>query len=160
MKKIDFILKNEVFNKSLEEVAFLERDRIFCRHGFDHLLDVARIAWILNLEHGAPYSKEMIYAVGLLHDVGKYLQYTEKIPHHISGARMAEPILSQAGFDADEIRIMVQAIYHHRKPVTEDKKSLDYILYTADKMSRRCYCCPAADRCDWKASQKNMTINY
>lgn len=45
-----------------------------------HLLDVARIAYIRNLEKGYGFRKDVIYAAAVLHDIGKALQYEEKFP--------------------------------------------------------------------------------
>ena len=53
-----------------------EKERIFCRHGMEHLLDVARIAYITNLEEGLGIEKDVIYAAGLLHDVIEDTDYT------------------------------------------------------------------------------------
>lgn len=47
-----------------------KKDRIFCGHDMGHLLDVARLAWIFNLEANQEISKERIYAAALLHDIG------------------------------------------------------------------------------------------
>ena len=52
-----------------------------------HLLDVARIAYIRNLEKGYGFRKDVIYAAAVLHDIGKALQYEEKVPHEIAGER-------------------------------------------------------------------------
>ena len=58
--------------KKLEEK---EKQRLFCKHGLSHFLDVARIAWILtleqtlqegmNVEHLAQ-QKDKIYLTALL----------------------------------------------------------------------------------------------
>ena len=57
-----------------------------------HLLDVARIAYIRNLEKGYGFRKDVIYAAAVLHDIGKALQYEEKVPHEIAGERIAGEI--------------------------------------------------------------------
>ena len=77
MVRIQKIVSHPEFKKSMESIRELEKDRIFCRHGMEHLLDVSRIAYIDNMETGAGYAKDVIYAAGLLHDVGKYLQYMQ-----------------------------------------------------------------------------------
>lgn len=160
MKRIQLIIKDKDFIYSQQRVAELEKQRIFCCHGMQHLMDVARIAWILTLEAGASYDKEVVYAAGLLHDIGKYLQYEDGIPHHESGARMAETVLFRAGFKVSEIQSITEAIYHHRTLVCEDKRSLNYILYKADKLSRPCYDCAARDKCNWPKKQMNLDILY
>ena len=48
-----------------------EHDREFCCHQITHLLDVARIAYIKNLEAGLGIDKELIYTAAILHDIGK-----------------------------------------------------------------------------------------
>ena len=160
MKRIQLILKDKDFIYSQKRVSELEAGRIFCCHGMDHLMDVARISWILTLEAGAPYTKEVVYAAGLLHDIGKYLQYEDGTPHHESGQKMAEHVLARTGFDASEIKIITEAIYHHRKLVCEDRQSLNYILYMADKLSRPCYSCAARAECNWPEAQMNLDITY
>ena len=77
----------------MEQIRVLEQDRIFCRHDTTHFLDVARIAYIENLENGLGLAKEEIYAAALLHDIGRHLQYTRGIPHEQASAMEAEGIL-------------------------------------------------------------------
>ncbi len=43
----------------------------YCRHGLEHLLDVARISYIQVLEDGLDYDENVLYAAALLHDIGK-----------------------------------------------------------------------------------------
>lgn len=74
MKRIDQILSHPVFREQFALLQEAEKDRIFCRHTMEHFLDVARLMYIYNLEDQAGFSKEMIYAAGLLHDIGRYEQ--------------------------------------------------------------------------------------
>ena len=74
MKRIDQILSHPVFREQFALLQEAEKDRIFCRHTMEHFLDVARLMYIYNLEDQAGFSKEMIYATGLLHDIGRYEQ--------------------------------------------------------------------------------------
>lgn len=73
----------------MAKLAALEKGRLFCSHQMDHLLAVARIAYIRNLERNLGLKKESIYAAALLHDIGKYAQYEEGIPHEIKSAEIA-----------------------------------------------------------------------
>ena len=73
MKRIDQILSHPVFREQFALLQEAEKDRIFCRHTMEHFLDVARLMYIYNLEDQAGFSKEMLYAAGLLHDIGKLL---------------------------------------------------------------------------------------
>lgn len=48
MKKIELILKNPLFIDAIKKIDNYEKDRKFCKHGLSHLLDVARIAVLMN----------------------------------------------------------------------------------------------------------------
>ena len=50
MKRVNAILKAPLYRRCYARLEELERERIFCRHQMTHLLDVARIAYILNME--------------------------------------------------------------------------------------------------------------
>ena len=97
MKRVDAILQDGRFQAGLQWVEKLEVQRIFCCHRLEHLLDVARIAWILVLEQQLPLQKDVVYATALLHDLGRYRQYEEAIPHHRASAELAAAILPDAG---------------------------------------------------------------
>ena len=79
LEKVNAILNNRTYKEYLNKLAQLEKDRIFCNHNMEHFLDMARIAYIMVLEEGLLYSKEIIYAIGLLHDIGRVKQYEEGI---------------------------------------------------------------------------------
>lgn len=158
MERVQKILRHPEFKKSMDWIDDLERDRIFCGHNMVHLLDVARIAWIDSLEQGEDLRKDVVYAAGLLHDVGKYLQYKEGIPHHISSAELAQKILAEAGFTEDENKIICQAILSHRDRTAAGESRLGRILYRADKISRACYACNAAAECNWSEDKKTPGV--
>ena len=82
MERVNRILENVTFKKNLSHLRKLEENRIYCRHDIDHLLDVARLAYIEDLEKGLGIEKEIIYATALLHDLGRVLEYTKQIPHN------------------------------------------------------------------------------
>ena len=75
MKYVEALLKNDMYLETLAQIQTAETDRIFCRHDFSHLLEVCRIAYIMNLEHNFGLEKEMIYLCGLLHDIGRAQEY-------------------------------------------------------------------------------------
>lgn len=158
MVRVQKILQHPEFKKAMEWINIVEKDRIFCGHSITHLLDVARICWIDNLERGAGFPKDVIYAAGLLHDVGKYLQYKKGIPHHISSAGLAEVILTDAGFTTNENNEICQAILSHRDKAAADASLLGQILYRADKISRACYACSASAKCDWGEDKKTPGV--
>ena len=169
MEKINSIWNHPLYQSHYRKIAQLEKDRIFCCHGITHLLDVARNAWILNLERGYGFDKEVIYGAALLHDIGKDLQYTEKIPHEIAGEEIARQILEDLSLvggetcsekvtftptERDEILV---AIRGHRRQ-QEGASLLASLLYESDKASRCCFSCEAEQECNWKKEKKNMEI--
>ena len=114
----------------------------------------------------------MIYGAALLHDLGRYRQIAEGIPHEEASACLAEQILTDCGFAAEERSLIKEAILQHRghgaakpaeapaagDPKNTAKGSLGDYLYRADKMSRLCFCCDAAESCKWSEEEKNMEI--
>ena len=48
MNKINEILQNDIFKLNIVKLEKLEENREFCRHGINHSLDVARIAYIMT----------------------------------------------------------------------------------------------------------------
>ena len=77
MERIQAICNHPLWKESVEQIRILEQERIFCKHNPQHFLDVARLAWIENLEKNLEISKELIYAAAFLHDIGRHLQYQE-----------------------------------------------------------------------------------
>lgn len=157
MKKIEAIWNHPKFRHYLALNEEWEKDRIFCLHDKNHMLDVARIGYILNLEQNLGFEKELIYAAALLHDIGKWMQYQDGTPHHKASAFLCMEILQDAGFSAIECHIIQSAIATHKEYLLEDA-SLNRLLYVADKKSRLCFACAQKEHCNWKDSQKNHTL--
>lgn len=155
MNKINEILHNEKYIRCLKELYELEQDRIFCRHTIEHFLDVSRIAYIKVLENNLNYSKDIIYAIGLLHDIGRVLQYTEGIPHDEGSVIIARDILSETSYTEEEIDVILRAIDSHRQRTNGE---LESIIYSSDKESRNCFMCPAEKECYWSTDKKNFNI--
>jgi len=158
MKRINDICSHPLFQSSLQKIQDLEKERIFCRHSIGHALDVARIAYIENLERELHISREMIYAAALLHDIGRHLQYTRGLPHESGSAMLAQDILGDCGFTEEEQREILAAIQMHRAKEARTSEHLEGLIYRADKRSRMCMFCAAADRCDWSAEKKNLEL--
>ena len=161
MKRVNAILAHPLYRECYARLEELEKDRIFCRHQMTHLLDVARIAYISNMEQGLGIEKEVIYAAALLHDIGKYVQYEDGTPHEQSGEKIASEILGSLSekdaFSDEENRMILTAIRGHRR-LREDADVLEKLLYTSDKVSRMCFACPAEGECDWSTEKKNMEL--
>ena len=160
MDRIDKILNHDLFIEHMRLNDAAEADRRFCRHNMGHLLDVARIAMILNLEEELGIEKDVLYAAALLHDIGRHIQYEDGTPHEQASAVIAPEILRDCGYDDKETDVIVKAISLHRTMETAEKPSLNGILYRADKASRPCFACKMEQACDWKKGKKNLTIKY
>lgn len=158
MKKIDQIISHPLFKLSMEKIEVLEARRQFCCHGISHSLDVARVAYIKVLEQGLTYSKEMVYAAALLHDIGRWQQYVKGIPHHEASEELAGRILQDTGFSEDEKKQILEGIRCHRSPGQGRAESFAAVLYEADKQSRVCWMCEAFGECYWSDEQKNSGI--
>ena len=157
IKRVNRILEHPLYTKEYDHLQFLEKDREFCRHTMEHFLDVARAGWIMNLEEDLGLSKEVMYAAGLLHDIGKGRQYEFGSPHNEAGAEIAEVILTDCDFTEEERNIITKAILLHRKPVEADHPLIK-VLYMADKKTRLCFSCPAEPGCNWSEEKKNRLI--
>ena len=160
MDRVNLILSNSKYQEYIDKIKQAEEDRIFCLHNMSHFMDVARIAYNINLEEGLEISKELIYATALLHDIGRFMQYEEGTPHELASAELAPEILAETGFEEQEQEEILKAIREHRNKEIAKEKSLAGIIYRADKLSRPCFACDAEKQCDWKKSKKNMKIIY
>ena len=168
MERVNHILRHDLFTENLKRLNGIEKDTdFFCRHGMEHFLDAARIAWTLYLEspcdsgfevQNPGYIKEMIYAAAMLHDIGRARQYEDKTPHEQESARIAANVLPDCGFDKTEIELILDAILSHRTRSGGGKPGLAGLLYRADKLSRLCFLCSASGECDW--DMKNERMEY
>lgn len=156
MERIQPILNHPLHRDGMAQMDELERDRIYCRHGLPHLLDVARIAALLAEDRGAEYPRDVIYAAALLHDLGRLKQYTTGEPHARAGVPMAEEILRSTAFTEAEQEEILQAVGRHRTGAAPD--SLAQLIFEADRASRVCFACSARDTCYWPHERRNTTV--
>ncbi len=158
MPRLEAVRNHPLYRENYDLLEEAEQKREFCRHQMPHLLDVARIAYILNLERQLGIEKEVIYTAALLHDIGKFGQYRDGIPHEIGGKEIAKQILKDlAVFSEDETCRILQAVGEHRKS-GDGVSLLGSILYESDKLSRACYICEGESACNWSRDKKNMEI--
>lgn len=158
MKRVEALLAHPDFKAYVARTEELETTRRFCRHGFQHLIDVARIAYILMLENGnidkfavsfdlnRRTGKEIIYAAAFLHDIGRWKEYETGRDHAVISAELAMDILAETGFSQTESGLITAAILEHRR-WTENMSMLGQHLFKADKFSRPCDRCDAAEEC-------------
>lgn len=159
MERVQKVMEHPLFQNCLRKNEEAEQDRIFCRHHMQHFLDVARLSYIFSLERGYQIPKDVIYATALLHDIGKWQQYQEGIPHEVASADLAEKILLETGYEQEKEEIC-RAILKHRGSSEQKRTGLEEILFDADKISRSCYMCKAEQECNWSEQKKNQTITW
>lgn len=159
MERFQKIVYHEKYKKTYDRLQKLEENRIFCGHDMEHFLSVARISYLMALENNVDISKDIIYATALLHDIGRADQYEKGISHEEAGAKLAQEILLDCGYEPHEVKLMVDTILKHRD--MEDKKeSFASIFYRADKLSRDCIHCKARQDCYWPEEKKNSKYIY
>lgn len=188
MERVNRIWNHPFYQECLGKIKDCEQDRPFCRHTPEHFLDVARLTYLMALEktmsaprnmtspqtmgqsqtefsaqtnpssRNTPPNKELIYAAALLHDIGRFRQYEEGIPHDEASVEIAEQLIPACGFTEEESAVITAMIASHRKKDNPD--SLNALFYKADKLSRNCFACPAEKDCNWTAEKKNMEIKY
>ena len=173
--RVNAICDNTLFQEQLQAIAKDERNRKFCKHGMDHLLDVARLSYIYYLESridrghlassitGAASSrvilnKDIIYSAAMLHDIGRHCEYVNGEPHDKAGARLARTIMSQCGYQEFEIKQVISAISNHREK-GKSTNQLGKLLYRADKSSRACFACEARSECNWSFEKMNLKVD-
>lgn len=160
MERVNEILNNRIYREKTDEINMLEKDRVFCRHDFNHFFDVARIALIICYEEQIEIDRGQIYAAALLHDIGRGAQYKEGIPHEIKSAEIAGPILDNCGYTKEETEIIIEAIREHGNEEVKTRRDLVGVLYRADKLSRRCFLCDAIEDCHKSSDKMNMRVYY
>ena len=156
MNRVNAVWRHKIYQSCLAKLRDWEEKREFCRHTPEHFLDVARLTWILALEAGIAADKEIVYAAGLLHDIGRFRQYEEGIPHEQASAELAEQILKDCGFEEQEQEEILRLIRKHR--TAGQAEDLAGLFYRADKLSRSCFSCPAREKCNWPEEKKNLEI--
>lgn len=164
MKRVDAIWTNPVYQKYYKRLEQFEEKRSFCRHDINHFLDVARIAYIMDLEQHLDVSKELIYATALLHDIGRIIQYEHGTPHEKAGMAVAGEVLAALPavlrFTEDETNLILQAISTHRHTsASAEPQALTQLIRRADHISRPCYQCPVKAECNWPVEKLNTGIH-
>lgn len=156
MERVNLIISNLFFQEAINKIEILEQDRIFCKHNIEHLMSVARIMMLINIENQYMFNKELIYATALLHDIGRVKEYENEVPHALASAELAEVILKSCNFNLEEIRLITSAIAGHNSIGSSSK--FGELLKTSDKLSRNCFACSAINQCKWSKERLNETI--
>ncbi len=155
--KANRIISNPLFLEKMEQLEQLEQNRQFCRHGWEHCMDVARAMALINEERGLGFSKDMLYSTALVHDLGRVEEYIQGIPHEKAGVILAKQILKECGFTQNEITEIEEAVGEHRDVGLEGSR-LTKLLKEADKKTRLCFRCKAKEQCKWSKEKMNLFI--
>lgn len=148
MERVNRLLDHKKYIYYMDKINELEVERHFCKHGFEHGLSVARIAYTYLLEKGGVVlSKEGVYAAALLHDIGRWVEYQTGEDHAEASARLALPLLEECGFSSADIRVIIAGIREHRRHHADNLTPLGEALATADDWSRECRHCSAQTQC-------------
>ena len=157
MERINRILHNPKYILSLQKNAECEKERVFCKHDVNHFLSVARIMYISSLENSLKIEKSIIYATALLHDIGRYIEYTSDTAHEIASASLAKEILlTTGGFSSEEQSRILASISMHNSLNTKDQLTL--LLQWADHQSRNCFSCNIKSECNWANEEKYREV--
>ncbi|MBL4932316.1 HD domain-containing protein [Clostridium paridis] len=158
MDRVNEILNSREYRILLNNIELLEKDRIYCKHNLEHFLNMARICYIINLERNLGFSKEIIYIIGLLHDIGRGEQYEKGTPHNEASYEIAKSFLDRMNFSFEEKELIKEGILGHRR--IQKTSPMASLIYEGDKLSRECYNCKATLGCNWDDSKKNLEIKY
>lgn len=146
--RVNRIIENPQFKEYSLKNDQAEEKRAFCKHGFDHGLAVARIAYIYLLEDkNTLLSKEVVYAAAVLHDLGRWREYETGEDHAVVGAKLVQPILEESGFSSEEAKVIVQGIREHRLDPKRELSVLGRALAYADDWARDCRSCQSRVDC-------------
>lgn len=183
MERIRALLENATYRECVEKNRSCEQDRAFCHHDPEHFLMVSRILYQWVLEYQLPFDKDVVFAAGLLHDIGRYAEYEKGISHDEASAELAEKILPVCHFNEEECNEIIAAIRGHRgeKNIIQIIRQWDYyihnsqmndgrrhfeererllgdLLYLADKSSRTCSFCKMRRECNWSDTKKQLHL--
>ncbi|WP_407305874.1 HD domain-containing protein [Desulfosporosinus sp. SB140] len=160
MARINKLVDHEDYISYLAMIDQLEKKRYFCKHGFEHGLNVARITYAYILEQGVMViSKEAVYAAAFLHDIGRWVEYQTGEDHAEASARLALPLLKACEFNSEEIDLILRGIREHRQHSAENLSLLGKALVLADDWARNCRNCLAQDQC-YKFNHAMRQIMY
>ena len=160
MARVNQLLEHEDYICYMEKIDVLEKERFFCKHGFEHGLNVARIAYAYLLEKGELFlTKESVYAAAFLHDIGRWVEYQTGEDHAEASARLALPLLEACRFSSEDIQVILKGIREHRRHTEDNLTLLGEALALADDWARDCRHCSVQTLC-YKYNQAMNQVMY
>lgn len=156
MTRVNQLLEQEDYICYMEKIDVLEKERLFCKHGFEHGLNVARIAYAYLLEKGELlFPKESVYAAAFLHDIGRWVEYETGEDHAEASSRLAIPLLEACQFSSGDTQVILTGIREHRRHHEDNLTLLGEALALADDWARDCRHCSVQALC----YKYNKTMN-
>lgn len=129
------IKKNEVINTYIKQANESLSALGFTEHGFAHVTLVAEMAGYILKTLGYPErTVELAKIAGYLHDIGNLVN---RVDHSQSGALIAFRILTEMGYEPEEIGMVVTAIGNHDEGTGVPVNALAAALILADKSDVR-----------------------
>jgi len=160
MARVNQLLEQDDYLCYMEKIEALEKERRFCKHGFEHGLNVARIAYAYVLEKGdVSLPKEVVYAAAFLHDIGRWIEYQTGEDHAEASVQLALPLLETCQFSAENIQVILTGIREHRRNPEENLTLLGEALALADDWARDCRQCSVQALC-YKHNQGMNQVVY
>ncbi len=102
-------------------------------HTLDHTRRVYALSVRIGKEQGA--NLKVLGAAALLHDIGRPKEAETGVSHSILSGEMGKEILTEIGYDAEEIECVIDAIRTHRFSEGIEPNSLEgRILSDVDKL--------------------------
>lgn len=161
MEYVNRLMQNETYLQTMREIHKMEKKRVFCHHGFDHLLDVARISYIMNVEYEFGFEKEFLYLCALLHDIGRAQEYMTGVSHEEAGVELARMLLEEIAYPEEKREGIIEKVEDHRHaPLPKEGINRDNFFWFADKKARNCFSCSAAKQCNWKMEKRTLQIEW
>ncbi len=176
------ILNDKNYISTVEKIAIFEKDRLYCKHDVAHFQKVGKIMYNLAKFVDLTDSQDLqdlCFTIGLLHDMGRYEEYTNGISHD-KALSFSREILLHYNCSLDYIENICKVISNHRGRIaiadmenvlnSIDVKRDDFweimiiLLQIADQLSRSCDTCVVVDKCKWREEEKcklenmNLTI--
>ena len=129
-------MRTDIINYLKNEV-YLKCQRSVNRFGigvYYHIEAVAKNAELLADKYGA--DKEIVIIAAWLQDIASIIDYNLYELHHIHGARIADEILTEFGYEKHKIIIVQECIRNHRGSVRNSRVTLEELCVAdADAIS-------------------------
>lgn len=94
--------------------AFAKKNLVHFAWGYEHGIRDYLLAMKLAEEEGVKVDEEVLFAAGLLHDMGGFAPYEkEGVDHAVRSTQVIDPVLKDAGFPMEKAEAVKKAIITH-----------------------------------------------